>query len=141
VLGNNRALVQLAQLQHVSEIILAITNTQEISDDMLNALLQCRELGFRVVTMATIYERMTGRVAIDFVGRELQMVLPMEDRAGERAFKVAKRGMDVFLALCGLLVMSFFLVPIAIVNRLTSPGPLFYTQWRAWPRWKDFQDV
>jgi exopolysaccharide biosynthesis polyprenyl glycosylphosphotransferase len=130
VLGNNRALVQLAQLQHVSEIILAITNTQEISDDMLNALLQCRELGFRVVTMATIYERMTGRVAIDFVGRELQMVLPMEDRAGERAFKVAKRGMDVFLALCGLLVMSFFLVPIAIVNRLTSPGPLFYTQWR-----------
>jgi lipopolysaccharide/colanic/teichoic acid biosynthesis glycosyltransferase len=97
---------------------------------MLNALLQCRELGFRVVTMATIYERMTGRVAIDFVGRDLQMVLPMEDRAGERAFKAAKRGMDVGVSLFGLCVMGIFLVPMAIVNQLTSPGPLFYTQSR-----------
>ena len=130
VLGDNQALVHLVQLLRVNEIILAITNTQEISDDMLNALLQCRELGFRVVTMATIYERMTGRVAIDFVGRDLQMVLPMEDRAGERVFRFAKRGMDVLLALVGLFVMGIFLVPIAIVNWVTSPGPLFYTQRR-----------
>ena len=100
VLGDNRTLVQLAQSLRINEIILAITNTQEISDDMLEALLQCRELGYRVVTMATIYERMTGRVAIDFVGRDLQMVLPMEDRAGERAFRLAKRGIDVLVSLC-----------------------------------------
>jgi exopolysaccharide biosynthesis polyprenyl glycosylphosphotransferase len=130
VLGDNQALVRLVRSLRVNEIILAITNTQEISDDMLNALLQCRELGFRVVTMAAIYERMTGRVAIDFVGRDLQMVLPMEDRAGERAFKFAKRGMDIFFSLIGLFVMGIFLVPIAVVNRLTSPGPLFYTQRR-----------
>jgi len=130
VLGDNRELVRLVQSLRVNEIILAITNTQEISDDMLNALLQCRELGFRVVTMATIYERMTGRVAIDFVGRDLQMVLPMEDRAGERAFRVAKRGMDIGVSLVGLCVMGIFLVPMAIVNQLTSPGPLFYTQSR-----------
>jgi len=130
VLGDNRTLVELVQSLHINEIILAITNTQEISDDMLEALLQCRELGYRVVTMATIYERLTGRVAIDFVGRDLQMVLPMEDRAGERALKFAKRGMDVFVSLVGLLVMGVFLAPIAIVNQLTSPGPLFYAQRR-----------
>ena len=130
VLGDNQLLVEVAQSLRINELIIAITNTQEISDDMLNALLQCRELGFRVVTMAAIYERMTGRVAIDFVGRDLQMVLPMEDRAGERAFKFAKRGIDVLVSLTGLFVMSIFLVPIAVVNQLTSPGPLFYTQRR-----------
>ena len=130
VLGGNRALVQLAQSLCINEIILAITNTQEIADDMLEALLQCRELGFRVITMATIYERMTGRVAIDFVGRDLQMVLPMEDRAGERAFRLAKRGIDVLVSLFALFVMGMFLIPIAIVNQITSPGPLFYTQRR-----------
>ena len=130
VLGDNQMLVQLAQSLRVNEIILAITNTQEISDNMLDALLRCRELGYRVVTMATIYERMTGRVAIDFVGRELQMVLPMEDRAGERAFRLAKRGMDVLLSLIGLFVLGIFFVPIVIVNQLTSPGPVFYVQRR-----------
>ena len=71
----------------INEIILAITNTQTISDEMMNALLHCREMGLRVVTMATVYERLTGRVPIDYVGRDLHMVLPMDDNAMERAYQ------------------------------------------------------
>jgi exopolysaccharide biosynthesis polyprenyl glycosylphosphotransferase len=130
VLGSNQALIQLAQSLRINEIILAITNTQIISDEMMNALLQCRELGLSVSTMAAVYERLTGRVPIGYVGRDLQMVLPMSDNAGERAYRIAKRGIDILFALLGLSVIGIVIIPIAIANQLTSPGPLFYTQKR-----------
>ena len=130
VLGDNRSLAALCRQLHVNEIILAITNTQTISDEMMQALLLCRETGLRVATMATVYERLTGRVPIDYVGRDLYMVLPMNDSATERAFLIGKRLIDVGVALVGLAFMSIAAVPILIVNRLTSPGPLLYKQRR-----------
>jgi exopolysaccharide biosynthesis polyprenyl glycosylphosphotransferase len=130
VLGDHESMIELVKQLRVNELILAITNTQNISDEMMNALLQCRELGLRVVTMATVYERLTGRVPIDYVGRDLYMVLPMDDNAIERAYKIIKRLMDVAGALVGLVAIGIIVIPIAVANRLTSPGPLFYKQRR-----------
>ena len=130
VLGDNQLMAETSQSLSVNEIILAITNAQTISDEMMNALLNCREMGLRVVTMATVYERLTGRVPIDYVGRDLQLVLPMDDNAMERAFKIIKRLIDFTAALFGLVAMGVAIVPIWILNRFTSPGPLFYKQRR-----------
>jgi exopolysaccharide biosynthesis polyprenyl glycosylphosphotransferase len=130
VLGDNQILTDVARQLRVNEIILAITNAQTISDEMMNALLNCRELGLRVMTMATVYERLTGRVPIDYVGRDLQLVLPMDDNAMERAFKTFKRLIDFTAALFGIAAMGVAIVPIWIINRFTSPGPLFYKQGR-----------
>lgn len=130
VLGDSQALSQLASEWRVNEVILAITNTQTISDEMLNALLNCREIGLRVMNMATVYERLTGRVPIDYVGRDLQLVLPMEDNAMERAYSTLKRLIDMAAGLAGLFFMCLAVIPIWIINRFTSPGPLFYKQRR-----------
>jgi exopolysaccharide biosynthesis polyprenyl glycosylphosphotransferase len=139
VVGDNEAMVELVKAQQVDELILAITNTQTISDEMMNALLQCREMGLRVVTMATVYERLTGRVPIDYVGRDLYMVLPMDDSAMERAYKIIKRLVDVVSGLVGLVFMGAAIIPIAIANRLSSPGPLFYKQRRVGQGGKIFE--
>lgn len=130
VLGDNRGLVRLVRTLRINELILSITNTQTISDEMMNALLRCREIGLRVSTMAAVYERLTGRVPIDYVGRDLYMVLPMDDNAVERAYKIVKRLIDVVTALVGLAIVAIAVVPVAIANRLTSPGRLFYRQQR-----------
>jgi exopolysaccharide biosynthesis polyprenyl glycosylphosphotransferase len=130
VLGDNAAMIEMVKTLRISELILAITNSRSISDEMMNALLLCRELGLRVVTMATVYERLTGRVPIDYVGRDLYMVLPMDDSAIERAYKIAKRLIDVLVGIAFLAFMGIAIVPIALTNRLTSPGPLFYKQRR-----------
>lgn len=130
VLGDHRALAQVAKQLHVDEIILAVTHRHAIDDNLFNALLHCRELGFRVVTMATVYERLTGRLPIDHVGRDLEMVVPMDDNAGERAYQVGKRVLDIVLGLFGLVLMALVMVPVAISNARTSPGPLFYKQRR-----------
>lgn len=130
VLGDHQLLVNLARSMKADEIILAITHRHAIEDDLFNELLRCRELGYRVVTMAAVYERLTGRVPIDHVGRDLEMVVPMDDNAGERAYQLAKRLMDVLVGLIGAAAMLIMCVPIAIINARTSPGPLFYKQRR-----------
>ena len=139
VVGDNEDMVELVKSQQIDELILAITNTQTISDEMMNALLQCREMGLRVVTMATVYERLTGRVPIDYVGRDLYMVLPMDDSAMERAYKIIKRLVDVASGLAGLAFMGAAIIPIAIANQLSSPGPLFYKQRRVGQGGKIFE--
>lgn len=139
VVGDNETMIDMVKSQQVDEVILAITNTQTISDEMMNALLQCREMGLRVTTMATVYERLTGRVPIDYVGRDLYMVLPMDDSAMERAYKIIKRAVDFTAAAILLAFMGAVIIPIAIANRLSSPGPLFYKQRRVGQGGKIFE--
>ncbi len=130
VLGGREELVSLAQSLEVDEVILAITHRHAIAPELFAALLRCRELGLRVTTMSTLYERLLGRVPIDHVGRDLQVVVQMEDSAGERLYSVAKRGFDLIFALLGLAAMGLLLPFIALANALFSPGPLFYRQKR-----------
>lgn len=130
VVGDHHTIVELAKTLKVDEVIVAITDRDAISDELFDSLLRCRELGLRVVTMATVYERLTGRVPIDHAGRDLQMVMPMDDNAGERAYQLFKRAIDIVSALVGVLLMGLFCTPLAIINARTSPGLLFYKQRR-----------
>jgi Undecaprenyl-phosphate glucose phosphotransferase len=52
---------------------------------------------------------------------------------------LVKRGMDVMLSLIGLLVLSPLLAVIALLVKLTSPGPVFYRQERCGLNGRTFQ--
>jgi lipopolysaccharide/colanic/teichoic acid biosynthesis glycosyltransferase len=54
----------------------------------------------------------------------------MADTFSERFYELGKRALDIVLALLGLVGMGVLIPIIALANRLTSPGPLFYTQER-----------
>jgi len=110
VLGDNETMIDLVKTLRISELILAITNTQTISDEMMDALLVCANGsarghdGYRV--------RAADRTGPhDYVGRDLYMVLPMDDSAMERAYKIAKRLIDVGSALVGLVIMGLAMIP------------------------------
>ncbi len=130
VLGGRDRLVALAQQQQVDEIVLAITHRHSIASELFDAVLRCRELGFRITTMPVLYERLLGRVPVEHIGRDLQMVVPMDDDAGERLYLFAKRGVDLGLSLVSLLGLGLLIPIVALANVLTSPGPLFYRQVR-----------
>ena len=130
VLGRWEKLVSLAAALEVDEVVLAITHRHAISDDLFDAILRCRELGLRLTTMSVLYERLLGRVPVEHVGRDLRMVVPMEDTASERFYGAAKWGLDLISVLVGVSVMSILVPFVALTNALTSPGPLFYRQQR-----------
>jgi exopolysaccharide biosynthesis polyprenyl glycosylphosphotransferase len=139
VLGDSRALVPLAEKLRVDEVILAITHRHAIGEELFDALLRCRELGFRLSTMSVLYERLLGRVPVEHIGRDLHMVVGVHETAGERFYHAAKRLLDLLLALCAVVLMGL-ITPLGVLfNAITSPGPLFYRQRRVGKGGKIFQ--
>jgi exopolysaccharide biosynthesis polyprenyl glycosylphosphotransferase len=141
VLGGHDVLVPAARALHVDEVILAITHRHAIDATLFDELLRCRELGVQVTPMAEVYERLSGRVPVDHVGRDLYAALPTGDRAYERFYLVVKAVIDGGFALLGLGVLALVAPAVAIANALTSPGPLLYRQDRVGKGGRSFMVV
>ncbi len=129
-LGTGPDLVALTERLAVDEIVIAITEGHDIQTELFDALLRCRERGLRITMLSVLSERLTGRVPIDQIGRDLSVVIPMGDSPHERAYRLIKRGSDICFALLGFGLMVLLLPFVALGNALTSPGPLFYQQER-----------
>ncbi len=129
-LGNMRKLVRLARQFGVEEIILAHGDEKDLSLEAREILLDCREVGLRISSLATVYERLTGRLPVTYAAYDLQMLLSPLDSPSVRLYTASKRAIDIVLSLIGLLGLSLILPLVALANALWSPGPLFYRQQR-----------
>ncbi len=56
-------------------------------------------------------------------------------------FRTFKRGLDLAVALFGLVVLSPLLLLVALAIKLTSPGPIFFRQRRCGPHGREFTMV
>jgi exopolysaccharide biosynthesis polyprenyl glycosylphosphotransferase len=131
VVGGCEDLVPLARQYHADEVVVAITRRHTITDCTFKALLDCREQGIRVTTMAALYEKLLGRVPVEHIGRNLTAILPSDEESpAQRLFWVIKRLEDLALASMCLLILAILILPVWLANRLWSPGPLFYRQTR-----------
>ena len=130
VLGGRSDLVRLVRQTRPDELVLAITHWETIHPDLFASILECREQGVPITTMATVYERLTGRVPIQHVGKTLSVALPLDERASHRFYLVIKRSLDVLTGLAGCVLTAAVIPFIWCANRLFSPGPLFYKQER-----------
>ncbi len=131
ILGASADLLRLARELAVDEVVLAITDRSAMSQAAFDALLACREQGYHVTTMPALYEQLLGRVAVEHVGRNLNAVLPVNERGPvERFFRIFKRWVDLFAGTIGLLALALTIPIVAVGNVLSSPGPLFYRQVR-----------
>jgi exopolysaccharide biosynthesis polyprenyl glycosylphosphotransferase len=130
VVGNRYDLLQEASDLGIEEVILAITNSQEIHGDLFQALMDCHELGVRVVPMAQLYEELTNRVAVEHIGQQLYALLPLNQNPALSFYGLVRRAVDLLLGLVGLLLLMLLLPIIAVMIWLDSPGPVFYRQVR-----------
>lgn len=54
----------------------------------------------------------------------------IDERLMQPSMRLAKRVMDLVLTLCGGLLISPILIGLAIATKMSSPGPIFYSQER-----------
>jgi sugar transferase (PEP-CTERM system associated) len=94
----------------------------------MDALLGNRLDGIRFDHLATTYETLTGKIAVTDL-RPSWIVFSDGFRQGLLQ-RGAKRALDVLGALIGLLVAAPLLLLVALAVRLTSPGPIVYSQQR-----------
>ncbi len=128
VLGNHHKLVALAEEMGISEIVLSIT--KDLSGDMFQAIMDCNERGIQITPMPVLYERVTGRVAVEHVGDNWFVVLPMDGVSAFNPFMFLKRLADVTVSAFGLALLLALLPFVALAVYLESPGPIFYSQER-----------
>jgi len=139
VFGDRTALRQVVQGQRVDLVVLAITHASEVHPELLQGLLDLRELGYTLIPMSELYEQITGRVPVNHAGGNLHVVLPLQDSPTRRIYGWLKRLADILLSLIGLAAVALIAPLVALTNALTSPGPLFYRQERVGRRGSAFK--
>lgn len=128
VVGSHRQLLELVRDHEIDELILAVSRPEKLSMPMFQAVCACREASVAVTAWHAFYEQVTGRVPVELAGHNLQMVMPLESPRTPRFFMVGKRLLDIGVGLVGSLAVLALIPLVWVVNRFTSPGPLFYTQ-------------
>jgi exopolysaccharide biosynthesis polyprenyl glycosylphosphotransferase len=128
VLGDRDMLMSEIDRRNIDEIVLAISNP--IDNDLLQLLTNCHELGIVVTTMPVLYEKLTGKVAVEHIGSQWYSALPLRKNPFDTFNRIGKRLLDL---VCGTIIGAILLVVfpfVALAIKLDSPGPIFYKQER-----------
>jgi exopolysaccharide biosynthesis polyprenyl glycosylphosphotransferase len=113
----------------VSEIILAYG--AQMPGAIFQGVMDAYERGYAITPMPLLYEQITGRVPIEYVGEHnWNIVLPVATSNLFNPYPLLKRIMDVSLALLGSLVFVLLLPGLMLAILIDSPGPIFFRQER-----------
>ncbi len=112
-----------------------IANPQKLTrdPDWLDYLNEAKVAGREVITPDSLIERNAGRLRLNHASEDL-----VRQAGPEALYLLAKRYFDMGLALCALLILLPFLLLIAVMIRLSSPGPALFRQERMGYRGKPF---
>ncbi|HWQ15174.1 MAG TPA: sugar transferase [Roseiflexaceae bacterium] len=128
VLGPHERLLATALAEQVDEIVIAVS--AEVRGSMFQAIMDCHEAGIAITPMPLLYERLTGRVAVEHIGSQWYVALPLQTPESRTAHSILKRLIDLVVGLALGLAFVLLLPLIALAIRLDSPGPIFYRQER-----------
>jgi exopolysaccharide biosynthesis polyprenyl glycosylphosphotransferase len=128
VVGSAAMVDVIAQRLGVTDVVVAIAG--DADDHWVSCLLRCQEGGARVIRMAQLYEETLRRVPIEHVEPSWLLTNFFDTAASRDASPLAKRLMDVAVALvlaaAGLVIAPFIVLAILI----ESGAPVFYRQTR-----------
>lgn len=126
-LGTCDELDQIVARVRPSRIVVAIENRRDRLP--LQALLESRVSGIDVEDAIELYERITGKMAIEAL-RPSTLILSKGFR-NHGAAEVVARLVSVLAAIVGLMICAPMLAVIALLVKIDSPGPVLFVQPRA----------
>jgi len=122
--------------REVEEVVLALDERRGTLP--IAQLVSIKVLGTRVAELSTFFERETGRVDLDSLNPSW-LVLSEGFQSAGRVALLFKRLFDVVASALLLIATAPLLVIVALVIKLTSPGPIFYRQERVGQFGRPFQ--
>lgn len=116
--------------ENISEIIVASYNAETITSEIYHDLIVLLERGFPIKEYTQVYEDITYRVPVQFVGKDFYKYFPFSRSNQNKLYLFFHRLFDLMFSIIGVLI-GFVLIPfIFIGNLLGNRGPLFYFQER-----------
>jgi exopolysaccharide biosynthesis polyprenyl glycosylphosphotransferase len=116
--------------EQISEILVATTNVEHITADLYHELMLLLERGFKIREYTQVYEEVTNKVPIQFVGKDFYKYFPFSRNNENQLYRFFHRMFDVVFSIIGILFGLAILPLIFIGNLISNRGPLFYTQER-----------
>jgi sugar transferase (PEP-CTERM system associated) len=126
VLGTIEDIPAIVRARGIDRVIVNLADARgKLSMDQL---LEMRLDGIRFDHLASVYEQYTGRIAVEHL-RPSWLVFS-DGFTKSRGARAVKRTTDVVGASVGLILALPIIAGVAILVRLTSPGPVLYCQRR-----------
>jgi exopolysaccharide biosynthesis polyprenyl glycosylphosphotransferase len=126
-LGTLDSLSDLITFGRVDRVMIAFTRASH--EDLLHAIRVCRDAGVTVDIVPRLFEFLEGARTIEQVGG--MPLLSISQPTFSPLSRFSKRTLDVIGAAIALLILSPLLALIALLIRLDTKGPVFFTQQRS----------
>ena len=110
----------------VDEVIIGLPESSH--QELVNIISLCEREKVGIRVFPDVFQFMASEVTIGDLGG--LPLLTIRDVALQGWKLVVKRGVDIFLSGAGLTLLSPFMLLAALLVKLDSPGPVFYTQER-----------
>ena len=114
--------------ENISEIVVASYNSENITSEIYYTLIKLLEEGFPINEYTQVYEDMTQRVPVQFVGKDFYKYFPFSRNNQNKLYLFFNRVFDVIISLIGVIIGLLFLPIILLGNLVANKGPLFYSQ-------------
>jgi sugar transferase (PEP-CTERM system associated) len=137
VLGDAPELARIARQKRTARVVIALEERRGTLP--VAQLLECRMSGVLVEEKEAMYERIAGKMAIQSL-RPSYLIFG-SGFARHPIASVVKRAIDVVVSLIGLLLSSPVCVLVAILIKLDSKGPVFFTQERVGQGGQEFRVI
>ena len=137
VLGDSRSLIEVANREAVSDLIVAIQGP--LNGGMFQALLDAQQAGVEIVRMPVAYEELQGRVPIQHLEADWVLRSFVDEIRVSSLYLIAKRLMDLIGSLLGLILIGLLLPWMAIAILIESGRPVMFRQSRLGRGGREFQ--
>jgi exopolysaccharide biosynthesis polyprenyl glycosylphosphotransferase len=120
-----RQLPELLRRQVIDEVIFAVS--KEDLEQLGEAFLACEEEGVKTRVLLSFFPQLVSKVYLERLGAK--PLLTFSATPGDE-FLLLKRGLDFIMALIALVALSPLLLVLAILVKVTSRGPILFSQTR-----------
>ena len=127
--------------EKISEILVASYNSETITPEIYHDLIALLDQGFTIREYTQVFEEITYRVPIQFVGKDFYKYFPFSRSNQNTLYLFFHRTFDIVFSILGLLFGLCILPFILFGNLIANRGPLFYFQERVGQNGKLFQIV
>ncbi len=129
---------ELIKNSNVNEIVVVSNEKEPLTTQVYNWLLTAQEKGLAVREYSQVYEEITDRIPVQFVGKEFYRYFPFARNNQNKLYLVYHRAFDIVFSILGLLGCLCVLPLILIGNLIGNRGSLLYSQTRVGKNRKEF---
>ena len=128
-------LCEMAEMMGVSKIVVALAERRR--NFPTKELLRCRVNGIDVIDGTSFYEMLTGKLIVELINPA--WLIFSEGFHKSRTRRFFKRATDLFFSSFGLILLSPLIFFVAILIKVDSKGPVFFSQERVGEKRKPYR--